>query len=305
LRSKPGDRTEPSETTSRTFKLTLEYDGAAFFGWQVQPDRRTVQSEVERAIEHVTGKRVRIQGASRTDAGVHALGQVASFACATRLSAAALAKALNAVLPSDAAVLSCVEAESDFHARHDARGKHYAYRILNRAAPSPLERDRSFHVRESLDVAAMDEAARHVLGEHDFRAFETEATLRRRELEEKGRPSEKASVRTVTDVRVRRSGSLVVLDIAGTGFLYNMVRSLAGTLVQVGRGRRPPSDLAAIVASRQRARAGPTAPPRGLFLVEVFYDEEAKLPREAEGSSFHLGGKPREEEALEVVLSKP
>jgi tRNA pseudouridine38-40 synthase len=265
----------------KTFKLTLEYDGSSFFGWQVQPDRRTVQGELERAVAQVTQATARVTGASRTDAGVHALGQVASFAAATRLDAPALKKALNAVLPPDVAVVACDEVAAGFHARFDARGKHYTYRILNRQEPSPLERDRSLHVREPLDVAAMNEAAQWVVGEHDFSAFETEASLRRRELEEQGRSTESASVRRIGEVRVAAApfarGSLVTLDVAGTGFLYNMVRSLAGTLVQVGRGQRPPNDVREILASRRRARAGPTAPPRGLFLVKVFYDEEAKL----------------------------
>lgn len=274
---------------SATFKLTLEYDGAAFFGWQVQPDRRTVQGEVERAIADITREPVRIQGASRTDAGVHALGQVASFSCRTRLAPPELKKALNAVLPPDVSVLGCEAVASGFHARFDATGKRYIYRILNRSEPSPLERDRSLHVREPLSVAAMDEGARHVLGEHDFSAFETEATLRRRELEEKGRLTADASVRRITDVAVTASpfsgGTMVVLEVSGTGFLYNMVRTLVGTLVQVGRGQRPASDVADIVASRQRARAGPTAPPRGLFLDRVFYEERPRLSGDASGGS--------------------
>ena len=225
---------------------------------------------------------------------------MASFTASTRLRAPELKKALNAVLPADVSVLACDEAAPDFHARHHARGKHYSYRILNREEPSPLERDRSLHVREPLDVRAMAEAARHVLGEHDFSAFETSANLRRRELEEKGRLTEDASVRRISDVRVTASpltaspsnsppslgGTMVVLDVAGTGFLYNMVRSLTGTLVQVGRGLRPPSDVADVVASRRRARAGPTAPPRGLFLVRVFYDEEASLEGAARAMAF-------------------
>ncbi len=264
--------------------MTLEYDGTDFFGWQVQPDRRTVQGEVERAIAEVTQERVRIHGASRTDAGVHATGQVASFESATRLEPEALKRALNAVLAEDVAVLACTEAASGFHARHSASGKHYRYRIVNRPEPSPLERRRALHVREPLDVQAMHEAAQAVLGEHDFRGFETDTSLRYKELEEKGRSTESASVRRISGVRFARLAEpLLALDIAGTGFLYNMIRALVGTLLQVGRGKRPGSDIADIVnltagPARARAKAGPTSPPQGLCLVRVFYGEEASLP---------------------------
>jgi len=264
---------------SKTLRLTLEYDGTDFFGWQVQPDRRTVQGEVERAIAEVSQERVRIHGASRTDAGVHARGQVASFTTQTRLAPPELKKALNARLAEDVAVLECDEAAPGFHARHDATGKHYRYTILNRAEPSPLERRTSLHVRDVLDVDAMQAAAQAVLGEHDFRGFETETSLRYRELEEKGRSTENASVRRITAARLARlSPALLVFDIAGTGFLYNMIRSLVGTLLQVGRGKRPASDVSDIVTARARARAGPTSPPTGLCLVRVFYGEEASIP---------------------------
>jgi tRNA pseudouridine38-40 synthase len=259
--------------------LTLEYDGTHFSGWQVQPDRRTVQGEVERAIAEIAQERVRIHGASRTDAGVHALGQVASFASATRLEPPALKKALNAVLAEDVAVVGCDEAPEGFHARHDARGKHYRYRVVNRFEPSPLERRTALHVRETLDVDAMNDAAQAVLGEHDFRGFETDTSLRYKELEEKGHDTADASVRRISAVRFARLGdSLLAFDVAGTGFLYNMVRALVGTLLQVGSGKRPPGDVADIVAARARARAGPTSPPRGLCLVRVFYGEEARIP---------------------------
>jgi tRNA pseudouridine38-40 synthase len=269
-------------TGSRTLKLTLEYDGTDFFGWQVQPDRRTVQGEVERAIAEVSGEPVRIHGASRTDTGVHALGQVASFATGSRLTAPALQRALNAVLPEDVAVRAVDEVDATFHARKSASGKHYRYRIVNRKERAPLERRHALHVREPLDVAAMNEAVRHIVGEHDFQGFETESTLRYRELEAKGRSIEHASVRRIHAARVTHLpapvDALVAFDVAGTGFLYNMVRTLVGTLLQVGRGKRPPSDVADIVASRERARAGPTAVPRGLFLMRVFYGEEARIP---------------------------
>ncbi len=269
---------------SRTLRLTLEYDGTDFYGWQVQPDRRTVQGEVERAIADVSQERVRIHGASRTDAGVHATGQVASFASSSRLAADAMKKALNAVLAEDVSVVGCEEVAEGFHARHDAKGKHYRYTILNRVEPSPLARRTSLHVRDELDLAAMHEGAQAVLGEHDFRGFETDTSARYNELEEKGHSTERASVRRIHAARFARvAPSLLAFDIAGTGFLYNMIRALVGTLLQVGRGKRPASDVAAIVdqqagAARARALAGPTCPPTGLCLVKVFYGEEASIP---------------------------
>ncbi len=273
---------------SRTLRLTLEYDGTDFFGWQVQPDRRTVQGEVERALAEVTQERVRINGASRTDAGVHAIGQVASFETSTRLEPPALKKALNAVLAEDVSVTACDDAPDGFHARHSASGKHYRYRIVNRPEPTPIERRTALHVRDELDVAAMHGAAQAVLGEHDFRGFETDTSLRYKELEAKGHATDSASVRRITAVRFAAlepvpNGRLLALDIAGTGFLYNMIRALVGTLLQVGRGKRPASDLVGLVnlssgPERARAKAGPTSPPQGLCLVRVFYGEEARIP---------------------------
>jgi len=264
---------------SRTLRLTLEYDGTDFYGWQVQPDKRTVQGEVERAIADVTREKIRIHGASRTDAGVHALGQVASFATSSKLETKDLKRALNAVLAEDVSVVGCDEAAPGFHARFDARGKHYRYRILNREERAPLERRTALHVRDTLDVAAMNEGAQAVLGEHDFRGFETETSVRYKELEEKGRSTENASVRRVTAARVASvAPGILAVDVAGTGFLYNMVRTLVGTLLQVGRGKRPASDVSDIVQGRARALAGPTSPPQGLCLVRVFYGEEAVTP---------------------------
>jgi tRNA pseudouridine38-40 synthase len=272
---------------SRTLRLTLEYDGTDFYGWQVQPDRRTVQGEVERAIADISQERVRIHGASRTDAGVHATGQVASFATSSRLAADAMKKALNAVLAEDVSVVGCDDVAEGFHARHDATGKHYRYTIVNRAEPSPLARRTSLHIRDELDLDAMHEGAQAVLGEHDFRGFESDTAVRYRELEEKGHSTERASVRRITAARFARiAPSTLAFDIAGTGFLYNMIRALVGTLLQVGRGKRPVSDIAAIVnqenqpagAGRARALAGPTCPPMGLCLVKVFYGEEASIP---------------------------
>jgi tRNA pseudouridine38-40 synthase len=265
--------TENVAQSRRCVKLVLEYDGTHFHGWQVQPSARTVMGEVERAIAQVTGETLRIHGASRTDVGVHALGQVASFATSSPLEPERLAAALNANLPDDVAVVAASIAPDSFHARHDARGKHYCFRWLDRKAPSPLERGRAVHVRGPLDVAAMDRAARALVGTHDFACFAS----RDPSVEE-----QRSTVRTITEARVERRGDLVLFDVAGDGFLYNMVRAVAGTLAEVGRGKRDAASIPDVIASRDRRRAGPTAPAHGLALVRVFYDESPRISREQE-----------------------
>jgi tRNA pseudouridine38-40 synthase len=243
------------------FRLTLEYDGAGFAGWQVQAGPlRTVQGVLEAALARIAGHRCRAVGASRTDSGVHAEAQVASVALATSLAPEALRRALNGVLPRDVAVVAAAEVGEGFHARHSARGKLYRYRIWNGASPSPLRAARSHRVFTPLDLGAMRAAAEALVGSHDFRAFQaagsapgpTLRTLRRLAIE--GEPRAE-----------------VQLWVEGDGFLRHMVRILAGTLVEIGIGRRDPAGIAALLASRDRARAGPTAPARGLCLVRVDY----------------------------------
>jgi tRNA pseudouridine38-40 synthase len=251
------------------FQLTLEYDGSGFAGWQVQAGGvRTLQGELEAAILRVTKQRVRVHGASRTDAGVHAEGQVANVRLETALDARALARALNALLPLDVAVVSAAPAPEDFHARHHARGKLYRYQIWNGRRPSPLRAARAWWVKPALDAAAMREGAAHLLGSHDFASFQavgsevetTIRTLRRCDVMSTPVPGE-------PDAR----GELAI-EVEGSGFLRHMVRILAGTLVQVGAGRRDPVSLCAVLAARERARAGATAPPQGLTLVRVSYE---------------------------------
>jgi tRNA pseudouridine38-40 synthase len=242
-------------------KLTVEYDGEAYRGWQLQPDGPTVQAELERALATVLREPVRVRGAGRTDAGVHARGQVA----AVRVSRVPddlgrLLKSLNALTPDDIAVRDIAVVGDEFDPRRHARSRAYEYRILNALAPSPFWRRHAWHLSRPLDVAAMDAAARLLEGEHDFAAF------RAADAE-----PVRSTVRRVLGSRVAREGELVVYRIEATAFLKHMVRNVVGTLVEVGGGGRPVEDLAAVLAGRDRGRAGATAPPHGLCLVAVRY----------------------------------
>jgi tRNA pseudouridine38-40 synthase len=250
------------------FRLTLEYDGSGFAGWQVQAGGvRTLQGELEAAVLRVTQQRVRVHGASRTDAGVHAEGQVANVKLETALDAHAFGRALNAVLPPDLAVVSAEAAHDDFHARHHAKGKLYRYRIWNGRRPSPLRAARAWWVKAGLDAVAMHAAAAHLLGTHDFASFQAVGS----EVETTQRTLTRCGVEAVPVPGEPLARGEVVIEVEGSGFLRHMVRILAGTLVQVGSGRRSPADLPAILAARERASAGPTAPPEGLTLVRVDY----------------------------------
>ena len=256
----------------QTLKLILEYDGTEFAGWQAQAGGcRTVQGVLEAAIERVCGERVRIVGAGRSDAGVHAEGQVASLSLGTRLLPGKLERALNAVLPDDLVVVGLEPMPSGFDARRDAVSKLYRYAIWNGARRSAL-RARSFHtVPIPLDVAAMREAAGALEGTHDFACFQSAGT------------SVATRVRTLLRVAVIGApGAEIAIEVQGTGFLRHMVRALVGTLVEVGRGKRPAASMAALLAARNRGEAGPTAPARGLTLVRVDYGNR-RDPRRLEG----------------------
>ena len=246
----------------RTLKLTTSYDGTAYGGWQRQENADTVQGRLEAALAEVEGRRVTVHGAGRTDAGVHALGQVASFTLGHSIETPALVRALNAKLPSDIRVLSVEETDPGFHARYAAKKKRYRYRIDRGMVASPIERRYAWHVPEMLDVPRMAAAATALVGRHDFAAFQTGA----------GEAGVISTVRTIFDLGVHdESDRIAVVDVDGSGFLRYMVRTIVGTLVEVGTGRREADDIAAILASSSRSRAGPTAPAQGLFLVRVDY----------------------------------
>ncbi len=251
-------------------KLTLEYDGASFVGWQVQANGRSVQQVLESAVERLCGSAVRITGAGRTDAGVHARGQVASLQVARELPLRAWTVGLNALLPED---VSCVRAEvapEGFDARRWARGKRYIYSILETPVRAPLLRGRAWEIRRPLDLQAMRAAAPALLGRHDFSA------LRAADC-----PAE-TTIREIRRLEILQDGARADVIVEATAFLKHMVRNIVGTLVEVAHGRRSADSLAALLEGRDRTRAGPTAPAHGLCLDEVFYLPGNADPR-AEG----------------------
>jgi tRNA pseudouridine38-40 synthase len=248
-------------------RVTLEYDGTDFSGFQLQPDARSVQGVLEAAIAEITREARRVIPAGRTDAGVHARGQVAHFDCDTRLAPADLQRSLNAVLPRDVAVLALVHTRPDFDARRDARAKLYVYRILNRPEPSPLRARTHLHLRAPLDLAAMAEAAKSLVGSHDFSAFRGAPG---------GVPEDENPRRSLDRLEIVARGDELEIQAEGRSFLRHMVRNIAGTLVEVGQGRRPPGELAQVLAGRDRARAGPTAAAHGLCLERVSYDPDPR-----------------------------
>jgi len=247
----------------RTLKLVIEYDGTLFHGWQVQSRERTVQGELQDAFERITHERVHIQGAGRTDAGVHALGQTASLRTRHEIGSRELMRGLNALTGHDLVVKRIEEAAPGFCACRNATGRLYRYRILNAPAPPALGRTTHLHVIRPLDIDAMNEAASLFEGRHDFEAF-------------RASDCERASAELAIECcTVAGKDDEVVIEVRGQAFLMNMVRIIVGTLLWVGSGRFSPADVEDILASRDRARAGPTAAPRGLVLVEVYYGERA------------------------------
>jgi tRNA pseudouridine38-40 synthase len=251
----------------------IEYDGTDFFGWQVQKGRRTVQEELIKAIEKVTGERPTLIGASRTDAGVHAEGQVANFRTNSRIPAERLIHALNYYLPPDVKVQDARNVPVRFHSQFDARWKTYRYTVLNSGSPRPLLRKTALLVRGGLDLQAMRRAAKHFVGKKDFRAFGSEV----------GR--KKTTVRTIYELAVRRSGDRVIFRISGDGFLYNMVRAIVGTLLRVGQGKLPPAEVRRIIEKGDRAAAGPVVGPEGLILTRVAFTPWKKKSRSS--TSLH------------------
>jgi tRNA pseudouridine38-40 synthase len=244
---------------SRRLRLLVEYDGTDFSGWQRQPTERTVQGVLEEAIRGMTGESVFLRGAGRTDAGVHADGQVASFDLEANIPTHGLLRGLNSALPPDVALLDVAEAAPDFDARFSARGKVYRYTVWAHLVRSPRRARDAWHVRHSLDLDAIRAAAAALVGEHDFRAFRAADCDRR------------TTRRVVRRLDVDRQGALIAIEVEATAFLKNMVRILVGTLIDVGRGRIDAGAIAHMLETGDRTAGGMTAPAHGLTLLRVIY----------------------------------
>ncbi len=251
----------------RTLKLTVAYDGTRLVGWQRQAEGDSVQGLLEEVIARLEGAPVTVNGAGRTDAGVHALGQVASVRVTCGHDTGTFARALNAQLPAEVRVVAVEEVEPEFHARFSARSKTYRYLLCNQLVANPFERAFSWHVPEPLDVEAMGRAARALVGAHDFSAFQSAGS----DVKETVRTVSRSEFVAFVEPPVLGPSALLAYEIAGDGFLRHMVRAIVGTLVDVGRGWREPQTLDALLQNGQRAQAGPTAPAHGLFLVRVDY----------------------------------
>jgi len=247
----------------KTFKLTIQYDGTDYHGWQRQPGLATIQGELEKLLSMITRQPVIIEGSGRTDAGVHALGQVASFSVDTGLCTDDFFRALNGLLPGDICITECKEVAHGFHARFDAVGKTYRYCILNRILRDPFKRKYLWQFQKRLDLEAMKEAAGYFVGEYDFKSFENAGSPRLH------------TVRHITSAVFKKPDEgMIHFEVTANGFLQNMVRNIVGTLVDVGMGRTRPEEIKDIIAAKDRTKAGPTAPPLGLFLLEVYYPDQ-------------------------------
>ena len=244
----------------RAVKLVIEYDGTNYLGWQVQPRGVTVQGVIEEKLSLLTGEAIRLIGAGRTDSGTHAYGQVAHFKTGSLMEANSIRKALNSLLPADIVIRRGEDVSTAFHARKDARSKVYEYRILNRESRPALFRGYAWHVSQSLDLEEMKKSSQYLIGEHDFSCFRSVGTPTR------------TAVRRVEGIGWKKNKEgLIQFEIEASGFLKQMVRAIVGTLVEVGKRRIRSEEFLAILESRDRKRAGPTAPAHGLFLKEVKY----------------------------------
>lgn len=240
-------------------KIVLEYDGTNYYGWQKQKDKRTIQGQVEESIRELTNEVVDLIGCSRTDSGVHAKGFVANFKTKSTIPYGKFREALNIKLPDDIVVLYSEKVSDEFHARYNAKGKTYEYLILNTDAPSAIMRNFAYHYKYSLNINDMKEAAKYFIGTYDFIAFRSQGS------------SVKGTIRTISDLQVEKSQDYIKISVTGDGFLYNMVRIIVGTLINVGRGKNSPEDIINIIKNKDRTLAGDCVPAKGLLLKEVYY----------------------------------
>jgi tRNA pseudouridine38-40 synthase len=243
----------------RNILLKIEYDGTAYAGWQTQRNARTIQETIEAALKRLTNRKARLISCGRTDSGVHALGHVANFHTDSKMPVNRLQRALNSILPKDIVIKSCLEVHSGFHSRFDAISKTYRYTIMNGPSPSAVRRDFTAHIPYKLNFALMRREAKTLIGRHDFKSFQAADRI------------ERSSVRTIKKLSLRKKGEQIEIDIEGDGFLYNMVRNIVGTLVDIGSGKIPAGSMARILRARDRKKAGDTAQARGLCLMEVIY----------------------------------
>ena len=244
----------------RNIKIIIEYDGKSFNGWQKQPDKLNIQGEIERAIFEITGETVDVIASGRTDAGVHSLGQTANFKMENDMPLEKIPLAINSKLKKSIRVQSAEEVDERFHSRYNCTGKKYRYVINNALIESALYRDFELHISNKLDIEKMRQAIKYFVGKHDFSAFKSSGT------------SSKNSVREIYKAEIIQDGERVKIELTGSGFLYNMVRIISGTLVDVGLGKIEPDAIPGIIESQNRDNAGKTLPPQGLYLVEVYYN---------------------------------
>lgn len=244
----------------RNIKLTIEYDGKCYNGWQKQPNKLNIQGEIERAIYNITKEEVDLIGSGRTDAGVHALGQVANFKTNSQISIEKIPLAINSQLKNSIVIKEAEEVDERFHSRYNAKHKTYRYIINNSKCGTAIYRNLEYSYPFKLDAEKMKQASKYFEGEHDFKAFKSSGT------------SSKNSVRTIYKAIVKQEGEKIIIELTGNGFLYNMVRIISGTLLDVGLGKIRAEEIPEIIESKDRQRAGKTLPAHGLYLVEVKYD---------------------------------
>lgn len=249
----------------KNIKLTIEYDGKNFAGWQTQPNKISIQGEILKAIKKITGEDVELNASGRTDAGVHALAQIANFHTNSTIPAEKFPYALNSNLPNSIVIKKAEEVPERFHSRYNCTSKTYRYIINNNEFPSALDRYKEFHMPNKLDINKMKEALKHFEGTHDFKGFKSS-----------GGNAKKTTIRTITKASLYEEKNKIIIELTGDGFLYNMVRIITGTIVDVGLGKINPESITEIINSKDRTKAGKTLPPHGLYLIKVEYNTNRK-----------------------------